>query len=269
MKTTLRTVIALITISILSGCVSLERKLHREFEKVKRGPANATHKSITNFSPALACMDRMMLDYQIKDIPMLVENIEDKTEAVKAGTRDMIISAISEMTKHSKGIKLITYGKDSANLISFMKSAKHTSPYKTMPLYDIQGSISQYDKSMVSRDNSLGLFYRGEGGLGYARSASLSQIALDLNIVRTSDMSIVSGVTSHNVMTIFESGRSWDTDASINKLGIYFDMNFNRSEGKTQAVRSLVELGAIELVGKLTKVPYWRCLGAKTARSRY
>ncbi len=35
-----------------------------------------------------------------------------------------------------------------------------------------------------------------------------------------------------------------------------------RQEGQSQALRTLVELAAIELVGRLARVPYWTCLGA-------
>jgi hypothetical protein len=38
-------------------------------------------------------------------------------------------------------------------------------------------------------------------------------------------------------------------------------MNLARSEGQSQALRGLVELAAVELIGKLTKTPYWTCLG--------
>jgi hypothetical protein len=39
-------------------------------------------------------------------------------------------------------------------------------------------------------------------------------------------------------------------------------MSLSRSEGQSQALRSLVELAAVELFGKLTRTPYWTCLGS-------
>lgn len=238
----------------------LERKLEKEFDESRRGPKGAPYKSITSFSDSLACMDKMMLSANIRAIPVMVEDIEDKTESVKVGVRDMLISAISEMTIKSNAVRLVVYGKDTANLISFMKAANNNAIYNGVPLYDIQGSITQYDKGISTVDGSLGLFYRGEGGLGAARGTSLNVVALDLNVLRTADMSVVPGVSSRNSIAIFERGTSLDTDASINKLGIYFDINLNRNEGQAQAMRNLVELAAIETVGKLVRVPYERCL---------
>ena len=250
--------------ALLYGCASvesrLEDKLASEFAEMKQGPNGGPYKSITNFSDSLSCMDRLMLAKNIRNIPVMVEDIDDKTEAVKTGVRDMLVSAISEMTHKSHGIKLILYGKDSGNLISFLKAANNNKVYENLPWYDIQGSISQFDKGVTSVDASIGLFARRHGGLGAARGSSLSVVALDLNVVSTKDMSVVPGVSSKNSVAIFQRGDSLDADASINKFGVYFDINLSRNEGQAQAVRSLVELAAVEIVGKLTRVPYEQCL---------
>lgn len=257
-------IILVVMAAIMNGCAtfksSVDNKLEKEFNEVKRGPKGAPFKSITTFSESLVCMDNLMQAKGIRDIPVMIEDIEDKTDSVKVGVRDMLISAISEMTVNSHGLKLIIYGKDTANLISYMKAANKTSIYETQPLYDIQGSITQYDKGISSIDGSLGLFYRRKGGLGGASSSSLNVVALDLNVLHTQDMSIVPGVSSRNAVSIFQRGDSLDSDATINKLGIYFDINLSRNEGQAQAIRNLVELAAIETVGKLVKVPYESCI---------
>lgn len=252
--------LGVMALSALSGCVSLDSRLENEFAEIKKGPSGAPYKSVTSFSDSLRCMDNLMLSRNIRDIPVMVEDVEDKTEAIKMGVRDMLVSAISEMTFKSHGIKLILYGKDSGNLISFMKAANNNKIYEKMPMYDIQGAISQFDKGVVSTDASVGLFARRDGGFGASRGSSLSVVALDLNVVKTDDMSVVPGVSSSNSVAIFQKGNSLDADASINKFGIYFDINLNRNEGQAQAVRSLVELAAVEIVGKLTRMPYEQCL---------
>ena len=45
-------------------------------------------------------------------------------------------------------------------------------------------------------------------------------------------------------------------------------MNLSHSEGQAQALRGLVELAVIELMGKLTNTPYWNCLGADPTPTR-
>jgi hypothetical protein len=260
MNKTKRFALSIIASFILNGCVSLDSKLESEFAEIKQGPRGAPYKSITDFSASLRCMDDLMLSKNVSNIPVMIEDVEDKTDAIKMGVRDMLISAVSEMTFKSHGIKLILYGKDSGNLISFLKAANNNKVYESVPLYDIQGSISQFDKGVISADASVGLFARRDGGFGAARGSSLSVVALDLNVVKTADMSVVPGVSSKNSVAIFQRGDSLDADASISKFGVYFDINLNRNEGQAQAVRSLVELAAVEIVGKLTRVSYEQCL---------
>jgi hypothetical protein len=229
------------------------------------------YRTITDFSTGLRCMDQLLLDKKVPQTSILIESLNDNTKQVKAGTRDMLISAISDMTKQSHKVKIIAYGKDSSNLISFLSSAKKTDVYKTIPQYDIRGSISQYDKNILRADNSVGLFAKGSGsgGVGTAKAASLDIMTLDLSAVNTADMSVVPGVTSKNTIAIYNRGNSLDADARINKLGIYFDMTLSRSQGKAQALRNLIELAAIEIIGKLTHVTYWQCLGAESPKHNY
>ena len=63
-------------------------------------------------------------------------------------------------------------------------------------------------------------------------------------------------------MVIFKEGKGFDTDATIRKFGINYHMSLSRAEGQAQALRTLVELAVVELFGKLTRTPYWTCLGS-------
>ena len=55
-------------------------------------------------------------------------------------------------------------------------------------------------------------------------------------------------------------GLGLDAGAKIkeNRCSVFFREHFLKGLGGS--MRTLVDLGTIELVGKLTKVPYWQCL---------
>ncbi|MGV6810015.1 MAG: hypothetical protein ACWA5U_09080 [bacterium] len=253
----------------MTACTPMEKKVVDRYEEDRHQSQGRIYKTITNFTPALQCMDHLLADKKVRHSRILIESLNDKTDSIKVGSRDMMISAISEMTKKSKKVRLITYGNDSTNLISFLKTAGQNSPYEKVPHYSIRGSISQFDKKVVQKDRSLGLFHQDGGGLGAAQAASLDVITLDLSAVDTHDMGVVAGATSKNTVAVYSHGNSLDADARIDKLGTYFDMSLSRSQGKSQAVRNLMELGAIELIGKLHHVPYWQCLGTKSPEDLY
>ncbi|MFN0303141.1 MAG: DUF4384 domain-containing protein [Burkholderiales bacterium] len=248
----------------LAGCSTLEVKpqVVEKLKTTKKGPESAPHRSITSFSSALRCMDNMMIDYGVRDLSMLVEEIADSTKKVNAGTRDMLISAMSVMTQRSRATRVVAFGKDTLNLITFNQNAQRQNAYDVTPAYDIKGSVTQWDENVIRNQKDLGIGVQPYVNLGASRDAAASILGLDLSVLSTSDMSVIPGVTSRNSVVIFKQGQGVDGDAAYKKFGISFSMTFNQSEGQSQALRGLVELAVIELMGKLTKLPYWKCLGA-------
>ncbi len=252
----------------LGGCASMQsatetrRQVLEQAQTLKQGPAQAPYKSITSFADGLRCMDNTLLDYGVRDVSVIVEDILDETKKVNAGTKDMLISALSDMTKRSRAIRPIAYGKDSGNTIGFLFQAQQREPYAVIPPFGVRGSISQFDDAIVRKNIDGGLSVEPYLNIGAAKSAQATVIGLDLSMLSTADLAVVSGVSSRNSVIVIKDGKGIDGDVSIKKFGISFSVSVARQEGQSQALRTLVELAAIELVGRLARVPYWTCLGA-------
>ena len=255
--------IALAALAALTGCQTLEVKQPtvQQTAEIRKGPEDRPQRSITGFSQALRCMDTLMLDYGVHDVTMLTEEITDETKKLNAGTRDMLISSVSDMSRRSRAVRLVAFGKDTMNVISFLATSQNAGAYRAVPLYDIKGSVSQFDENLIKNQKDLGVGFSPFVNLGIAKDAASSMLALDLSVLSTSDMGVLPGVTSRNSVIILKQGSGFDGDAAYHKFGINYSMNLARAEGQTQALRGLVELAAVELVGKLTKTPYWSCLG--------
>jgi curli biogenesis system outer membrane secretion channel CsgG len=253
----------LAAMAALAGCTTMgvTQQTVEKTEAARTGPETAPFRSITGFSGALRCMDNLMIDYGVRDVSMLVEEILDQTKKVNAGTRDMLITALSDMTRRSRSIRVVAFGKDATNVISFLASAQRQSAYEMIPQYDIKGSVSQFDENVIRNQKDFGIGLQPFVNLGISRDAASSILGLDLSVLTTDDMSILPGVTSRNSVVILKQGKGLDGDAAYHKFGINFSMNLNKSEGQSQALRGLVELAVVELMGKLTKTPYWQCLG--------
>ena len=251
------------TLAALAGCQTLEVKQPTidQTNEIRKGPEDRPQRSITGFSHALRCMDTLLLDYGVRDITMLTEEITDETKKLNAGTRDMLISSVSDMSRRSRAVRLVAFGKDTANVISYLASAQSAAAYQAIPLYDIKGSVSQFDENLVKNQKDLGIGFAPFINIGAAKDAGSSMLALDLSVLTTSDMAVLAGVTSRNSVMILKQGSGIDGDAAYHKFGINYSMNLAKAEGQTQALRGLVELAAVELIGKLTKTPYWTCLG--------
>ncbi|SCK24584.1 protein of unknown function [Variovorax sp. HW608] len=261
--------LALAALAALAGCQALEVKQPtiEQTADMRVGPEQRPQRSITGFSQPLRCMDTLMLDYGVHDITMLTEEINDETKKLNAGTRDMLISAVSDMSRRSRAVRLVAFGKDTLNVVSFLSAAQTTAVYQAIPRYDIKGSVSQFDENLIKNQKDMGVGYFPYFNLGVAKDASTSMLALDLSVMSTSDMGVLPGVTSRNSVVIMKQGKGIDGDAAYHKFGINYSMNLARSEGQSQALRGLVELAVVELVGKLTKTPYWSCLGVSDPKA--
>ena len=243
---------------LMTACATQEA-VQKDVAALQVGPTATPHRTITNFSDGLRCMDNMMIAHDVRDVSMLVEDLDDRTTKVNAGTKDMLITAVSQMTRRSRSIRLVPFGNDSGNLIAFLNAAGSSSAYNVIPQYDIRGSISQLDANVANRQ--LGASVAADKwGVGASMSAGGSILGIDLSILTTSDLSVLPGVTSSNAVVLFKTGKGADTDATIKSTGINFDFSVSKNDATVQALRNLIELASIELVGRLVKLPYWECL---------
>ena len=266
------TIFMLSACTLLSACAvgKVAENVERDVQIVRKGPSHLPEKSITDFAEGLRCMDNLFITfgYSPGDYIILIEDIKDKTEEVKVGTRDMLISAISDMTRRSQTVHLMAYGSDAGNLISLLSQSKKKDIFQQLPPFDIIGSVTYLDKDIVREQadvsGEIGGTIDGHrlgAGTGISASSAASVLGLDLSIISTQNMTVLPGVTTRNSVAIFKTGSAKDFDAGISKTGTNFSISRNRGDGMAQALRVLIELSAIELVGKLLKVPYWKCLG--------
>ncbi|WP_280150897.1 DUF4384 domain-containing protein [Piscinibacter sp. XHJ-5] len=253
-----------IAMAALAGCATLDpnQAVVDKVKEVKTGPKAAPGRSITNFSAGLRCMDNLLLDYGTRDLTVIVEDLADQTKKVNAGTKDMLISAVSDMTRRSRAIRLVAYGQDSGNTLGFLFQALKREHFAVVPQYALRGSISQFDDTIVRRNVDAGVAVTPYLNLGYAGTASASILGIDLTMLTTQDLTVVPGIASRNQVILFKQGKGFDGDAEIRKFGINFSLSTGTNEGQAQALRTLVEMASIELFGRLAKVPYWTCLGA-------
>jgi len=267
--------LAFLLTTVLTGCLSAHvNKVERDIQFARKGPKELPKRNITDFSQGLRCMDDLFLAFGATpdDYPILVENIDDKTKKVNAGTRQMLISAISDMTKRSRAIKLIAFGADTGNLVMFLNESGNKGVYQSIPAFDIIGAISQLDDGLVKKQADVGGESAGTwngrnvgGGGGASQSLGATVLALDLSLLTAHNMAILPGAHTRNSVALYTGGSSQSYDAGINKTGVSYSISTNQKDPTAQGLRALVELSAIELVGKLAKLPYWHCLGIDPA----
>src|SRR6185437_14385910 len=92
----------------------------------------------------------------------------------------------------------------------------------------------------------------------------VSVISVDLNLGKLVTRQILPGMSASNSIAVVRSGKGADLGGVIGQgggqAGLTFSVALDQSEGFHQAVRNLIELSSIEVLGKLARVPYWQCL---------
>lgn len=246
--------------SLLAACTSPSKSTLADVRQ-QNNPTDRAQRTITNFTPALRCMDELMFRHGTRDVTLMMEELRDATQKVPVSTRDMMTSAISDMTRRSRAVRLSVFGNDQQNLLQLLQTAQKTSPFATVPEFNVRGTISQLDEDVQRNSASFSLAQQ-LFGLRFGNEAKFSVLGFDAAVVRTDSFTLVNGVTSKNTTVIAKRDASaGDGQARILGSASVFSFSAARSEGPAQAARNMVELAAIELVGKLIRAPYWQCLG--------
>jgi len=159
-------------------------------------------------------MDHLLVDYGARDLTVSVGEIADPTRKLAAGVNGMLASAVSDMTRRSRAVRLMAYGPEAG---------------QAKPQYVLRGT------------------------LGAAEGAATG---LELTLLTTQDFAVVPGVTARNQLVRPHKG-----EAELRKLGTRVRVA-GGGDAASQSLRALVEMSAIEIVGRLARVPYWTCLGA-------
>jgi curli biogenesis system outer membrane secretion channel CsgG len=222
--------------------------------------------TLTGFTPALRCMDQLFLAFGQRGTLLTSGGLPDETGKVRAGTKEMMITAISRMSSASGAFEFIDFHSVQDDLGRLM-AARGDRPAR-LPDYYIRGSITQMDENVIRKSSGVGVSVEAESRLldplamvlGAEKTDVFDVLGLDLSVGHAATRRILPVTVTSNTLLMQRSGQSLDGANAIGKVGFSFALDQSQTEGVGAATRALVELSLIEALGKLTQVPYWRCL---------
>jgi peptidoglycan hydrolase-like protein with peptidoglycan-binding domain/curli biogenesis system outer membrane secretion channel CsgG len=239
----------------LAGCMS-----NPEVAPTVVQAKTPTSKTISSFTSSLQCMDTLLWQHGKRDIYIMTSGIPDATGKVAAGTKEMLITAISRMSARSNAFRFVDFEPNPTSDVTALSALIGVQPGFIVPSYYIRGAITQLDENVLSelQGGSISLPFLD---IGASRDQIVSVVSVDLNVGEVVTRQILPGMSASNSIAVVRSGISGDAGGRIDKAGFAFNVAFNKSEGFHQAVRTLVDLSTVETLGKLARVPYWQCLG--------
>jgi curli biogenesis system outer membrane secretion channel CsgG len=258
--------LAVAVCAALTACATAPQPPSLHLLPAAAGPRAVPQRNVTHFTEGLRCMDDMLYRFGVRDVSVMIEDMQDQSRRLGAGTRDMMISAFADMTRRSRGVRLVTFGQDNQNIVQLLSLAQKLSDFKVVPQYDIRGSITQFDEDVNRRQAGLGatLLSALTGplfGVRFNRTEQSSVMGFDSSVISTADLSLMPGASSKNTVVVSRDETSaGDGLAQIRNSSLSFNFVVSRNEGVAQSLRNMVELATIELTGKLLRLPYWSCL---------
>ncbi len=244
-------------------------------------PTSIAKSKITNFNEALVCMDSLLLMQKVQPVYVMAQDINNYTSdrSLSSGGVEMLITTINQMTQRSRAIRFHNFNSQLSDVFTMAKSHPE---YKTMrtPDFFIRGGITQHNKNAWSGQSGAGVSTQftktiiddGDGEEGtqtetedltgsFSSSRTLGSVTLDLSVGSVATMLSLPGIYSANTLALYNStGSAITGDLSMAKLGLSYSYSNNTSQDFNDVYRALIQVGTIELIGKLQKVPYWRCL---------
>ncbi len=230
-------------------------------------PRTAAVRNIGNFNEALRCMDDMFLAQGKKEIFITTAGIPDATGLISAGTKEMFITAVSRMSAKSNAFRFVDYDPTQLDVQVLSEMVGLHDDF-VAPNYYVRGAITQLDSNVLQSSTSAGLSIP-YADLAVNGNQIVSVVSIDLNIGKLITRQIIPGISASNSMAVVQSGKGADVGGLIGKAGLSLSVSLDKSEGFHQAVRNLIELSTIEVLGKLTRVPYWQCLQIESTNPNF
>jgi len=218
---------------------------------------------MSSFSDSLACMDEMMREAEVPTMLITSTFIPDFSGRVPVAAKQMVVTALSQMSRRSNAFRYVDFEVDIArqdtvqNLTTILLNNNQMELQR--PALYVSGGISFVDQNVISTRHGAGLSGpRVEAGYDRNRGATIVGLEMHLGDFRT--RTLIPGLDSANEVIIGNSGQGLDLAGRIGSYGVQFNVGRDLTQGTGAAMRTLVDLALIELAGKWTHLPYWRCL---------
>lgn len=248
-----------------SGCSTVKDVSAEDIAKAETKVAGPAQR-ITRYDAALESLGVMLQAYNVPVVRVQTKTISNAT-AGEGVPKDLAQIVSTSLGKIQGPIKLIPY--DPTYVFTEKELGKTLD--RTLPDLLVQGAITEYDKDMLEKKFEVegdAEFGRSSAGASHDRGSSGGQLALDLQVVAYQTQQIIGGVQTSNKICVMKSENNTSLNLVVEGNGLGVKAGFAKKDGVHAALRLLVEISVLELVGKYCDVPYWRCIDGAPADPR-
>lgn len=232
-------------------------------------PESTPQANTTTLSAAIEQLGRMSTIYGTSSLHILVKPISDGTGAAEPTyaeiPKDITAMVRSTVNAIQGQVVLIPYG---PNFMLDMAATGYSGfNAKLKPHVYIDGAITEFDRALVSQGKSTDLSLEApektvDLGIEWEKEhrSAVSRIALDFNFFGFEKNAGEPGVQAVNGINVYKGLAEDSLGFTLYGATLGLQGTIKKVQGRHAAVRLLVQLSTIQLVGKYMKLPYWRLL---------
>jgi hypothetical protein len=253
----------LLVVTILTGCAyhphNVDVKLADELPEAKA----------TQLSKALHEFGLMTEIYGTPKTRFMARDVIDNTGSSLA-TNAEIPRDISEMTKstlNAIGGSVIYIPYDPDFVINSASTGYSGFKEKLIPNVVVSGGITEFDRGLETRGKNMDLGMDGSyrdkalaAEYSSAEKESVASITLDFNLIDFESLAGISKMQAVNSIKVHKATEEKSIGFSIIGNSIGFQGTVKKIQGRHAAVRLLVQVNLMQIIGKYLKLPYWRLL---------
>jgi hypothetical protein len=223
------------------------------------------YKRITDYSDALKKLGTMIGAYNAIEQDALVIQAKPVTNRSACKNLPMDITDMIESAVNKIGDKIRCALYEPAYIIGEVQTGS-TTIGRQLPELVIDGAITECDENLdtqsygVDADIMLDGDPKADIGGGYQKSITYSRLAVDLHFMEYATQMLIPDKQTSMAVEVWNLQKSYNFGFQINGSGLGIDGRRKVVQGKHDAIRILVELSVLQLVGKYLELPYWRCL---------
>lgn len=256
----------------LSSCGGMNpQNVDVELEK------SAPVQKVTNYTQALLDLGLMSEIYDTDVMRVQSQDIADETgtSITTGGEIQRNITEIMKSTLNYMGGNIIFIEYDPSYIQNQMVSGYSNFDNKLVPDVVITGGITEFDRGLETRGSGFNADVEAEftgspkwfpsetAGVSYGDTgkSGKARITLDFNLKDFETLAGIPRMTTTNSMEVHKGLK--EKELGITLFGPTFGLKgtIKKVQGRHEAVRVLVQVSMIQMIGKYLSLPYWRLMG--------
>lgn len=221
---------------------------------------------MTVYNKAIRKIGLMSSIYGADPVRLMANNIVDNTGTSVATSaeipRDITVMVKSTLNGIGGNITFIPYDPD------FMQNTVITGyteyEHKLVPDVVVSGGITEFDRGLVTKGDSFeaDIEFKEEYALEFSdqNKASLASVTLDFNLIDFKTFAGIPRVQAINGIKLHKAVKEDSFGFTVKSATLGAKGTIKKVQGRHAAVRLLVQLSMIQIIGRYQKLPYWRLL---------